>query len=332
MYTAVIHQTEFRQDGDSRWSIFKSSIVPVILNLVAKFRPTGNGSARQSPRQSPRDRGPQSPISSLPADQPRASPSRPPHHLSCDAMAMATARLVATAAAAAAACACASASLECEPRCTGAAALQPGFAPCLLPKQAKRATSALSWVPGRCGALSLPEAETDCHFGTYFADGGRCPLRLLSKADVLNCHRQEMQRLGKRSRFIFLGASTQFSKVKALIDVLDEGRGTSYSTRGSTPPYNMTMSSGATTWAQAASGTLDLIYDRDMKLRYIKEGSGDLHDGEWFPRAQDVRDIQNAPDFGPGSVRITWFGARYGVDVAASLRLARGLRAAPSPR
>eukprot|EP01052_Picozoa_sp_SAG31_P051872 SAG31_NODE_12528_length_935_cov_0.803828_1_plen_50_part_10 len=37
--------------------------------------------------------------------------------------------------------------------------------------------------------------------------------------------------------------------------------------------------------------------------------------GIWFPESGALADIQNAPDYGPGSFRMTWVGTRFGVDV-----------------
>eukprot|EP01052_Picozoa_sp_SAG31_P021721 SAG31_NODE_1694_length_7509_cov_14.080432_6_plen_720_part_00 len=207
---------------------------------------------------------------------------------------------------------------RCERRCRGPAALRPGYGVCLPPERIDqfRGTDDLVWDAGH---FPVPPNQQGCHLGTYFADDGQCPLRIFSKADILNCRRQEMLSSNKRNRIIFLGGSSTFNMVKALLDSLEVR-----------PPYN--ESSPGRTWAgDWASATLDVIFDADMNLRYIKEGSGDLDNGIWFPLSRDLRSIQDAPDYGPGSVRITWFALRFGADLDNAMRLSMGLRAVPSP-
>eukprot|EP01052_Picozoa_sp_SAG31_P006611 SAG31_NODE_305_length_18002_cov_7.242808_11_plen_683_part_00 len=231
----------------------------------------------------------------------------------------------------------------CERRCTGEAALRAGQAECLPADIISREFTAEvteTWAPDW-----VPERKRDCLYGTYFADGGACALRLFSKADILNCHKEEMDTTGKRTRLIFIGGSNQYNMVKAMLDILDQGRGTRTFTRGSSVgPYNAARD--AQTWQRGgASSTLDAIYDGDMNLRYIREGGavrrGETRDpgfsrrratGLRMPRARDVREIQDAPDFGAGSFRITWFAARFGVDVDNAVRLSMGLRAVRSRR
>lgn len=152
---------------------------------------------------------------------------------------------------------------SCEQRCRGPNALRPGYGACLPPEliESIEATDDLVWDSAH---FPVPADQRTCHFGTYLADDGRCPLRIFSKQDILNCHRTEMNEHQKRSRIIFIGGSSHFNTFKAILDFLQVG---------STSTYN--ADPGAKTWANDwASGTLDVIFDANMRKRYIKEGGG----------------------------------------------------------
>eukprot|EP01052_Picozoa_sp_SAG31_P051873 SAG31_NODE_12528_length_935_cov_0.803828_2_plen_190_part_00 len=152
---------------------------------------------------------------------------------------------------------------SCERRCRGARALRPGYAVCLPPDiiPSIASTDDLVWDSGH---FSMPSSHRDCHLGTYLADDGRCPLRVFSKNDILNCRRTEMGQHQKRHRIIFIGGSSHFNIFKAMLDILQVG---------STSTYN--ADPGSRTWANDwASGTLDVIFDANMRKRYIKEGGG----------------------------------------------------------
>ena len=222
----------------------------------------------------------------------------------------------------------------CPQRCTGPRALLPGIAPCLTPTQkANHLGDEHATLYSDEQAHLYISGSNECFLGTYFGDAGSCPLRMLSKADILNCHRQEMTDSGKRTRFIILGASEQYNKMIALYHILDPTR-----TEPTVVPGNWTRGRlatylGADGTFLRTSSTMDVIFDSDMNLRYVREGAA-FERPDYTAirvRGENVKEIQDAPDFGPGSVRVTFVAVRAGVDLESGLRLALGLAAIPTP-
>ena len=222
----------------------------------------------------------------------------------------------------------------CPQRCMGPRALLPGIAPCLTPSQkAEFLGDESATLYSDTWAHIYVHRDSECFLGTYFGDGGACQLRMPTKADILNCHRQEMTDSGKRTRFIILGASEQWNKMIALSDILDPSRTEPTVVPGDWTPGVLTTYFGVGGTYQRASSTLDLIFDSDMNLRYTREGGIFARPAykALRVRGENVKEIQDAPDFGPGSVRITFVAVRYGVDLESGLRMALGLSAIPTP-